>query len=154
MELSADCAGALGQHALDRRVHVLRVGGPGEGAILELRGDALKLAHQRRRLVLRDDALTPEHARVRDAAAHVVRGEAFIELERRGEVAHLRIERAFEAPLPQVLAHLVFFFAFGASSDFRGTSSIASLPSPQRACVRACVRSGKPKTVMKPSDAL
>ena len=73
VQLSADGAGALGQHALDRRMHVLRIGGPREGPVRDLGRDALELAHERGGLVLRDDALTPQHPRVRDAAAHVVR---------------------------------------------------------------------------------
>src|SRR5712692_1590157 len=132
---------------------VLGVRGPRERRVVDLAGDALELSNQSRRLVLGDDALTPEHAGVRHAAAHVVRCESFVELERRGEIAHPRIERALEAPLPEISCHLPFFFVFGASSAFLGMSSIASLPSPQSACVRACVRSGRPKTVMKPSDA-
>ena len=47
-----------------------------------------------------------------------------------------------------------FELFFGAESAFRGMSSDASLPSPQSAWVRACVRSGSPKTRMNPSDAL
>ena len=154
MQLSADRPGTLDEHALDRGVHILGVRRPGERPRRDLGGDALELVHQSGRFVFREDVLTAEHVRVRDAPAHVVRREALVELERRGEVAHPRVERTGEAPLPEILAHVVRFFVFGASSAFFGTSSIASLPSPQSACVRACVRSGRPKTVMKPSDAL
>ena len=153
MQLSADRPDALDQRALDRGVHILGVRRPGERPRRDLGGDALELLHQRGRVLCRDHALTTEHLRVRDAPAHVVRREALVELERRGEVAHPRVEGALEASLPEIL-HLVRFFVFGASSAFLGTSSIASLPSPQSACVRACVRSGRPKTVMKPSEDL
>src|SRR3981081_2269893 len=135
-------------------MNVLGVGGPCERAGVDLRCDPLELPHERVGFDLRDHALTTEHARVRDAAANVVCGEALVELERCCEVAHLRIEGALEAPLPEVLAHLAFVFGFGASSAFLGTSSIAALPAPQSAWVRACVRTGRPKTVMNPSDAL
>ena len=42
----------------------------------------------------------------------------------------------------------------GAVRPCAGGASAPSVPSPQSACVRAWFRSGRPKTLMKPSEAV
>src|SRR5439155_1700196 len=90
--------------------------------------------------------------------AEVERQKAQVERERCCKPADAWVEWSPESTRPEVL-HLVRLArllapAFvdrddgaAAESAFRGVSSAASLPSPQSAWVRACVRRGSPKTV-------
>src|SRR5438552_844712 len=91
---SATDAGSIGyrEHPLDRRVHVLRVRGPRERAGPELGGDGVESGDERIRVVRPEDALTSEHPGVGDAPAHVVQGDALVELEGRRERPDRRIE--------------------------------------------------------------
>ena len=103
MQLAAGGADALGERALDRGVDVLRVGGPDVRPGLDLCGDVPKGGGDLFRLFTTDDLLASEHARVRDAAAHIVQRDALVELERRREIADARVEGSREPPRPQRL---------------------------------------------------
>src|SRR6267378_6156286 len=145
---------------LDDRVHVLEVARPREPLLVDLLEDALESFDDPLGVIRDDDPLPSEHPRVREAAADVVSQDAMVQLERAREGEHGAVETGGEPPGPERLLFLVHLFRFvrpafvGAESAFRGMSSDASLPSPQSACVRACVRRGSPKMRMNPSDAL
>ena len=76
MDLSADVAEPVRQHPLDEGMYVLGVLVDRKRSRLELLGDLLEFSDDRARLALRDNARTPEHARVRDASPHVVERHA------------------------------------------------------------------------------
>ena len=82
MKLAGNIARARAKGLLDRGVDVLRAGGPRERARGDLARDGAELSHEDRRLFGGHDPLPAEHARVSDAAADVVRGNALVELER------------------------------------------------------------------------
>ena len=82
VKLPGDLACARAQRLLDRRVDVLRVGGPRERPRGDLARNGAQLAHENSGLLLGHDPLPPEHARVSDAAPDVMRRDALVELER------------------------------------------------------------------------
>ena len=159
MQLPGDLAHQIPEAMLDDRVHILEVARPGEALLIHLFEDPLEPFDYSLYLGCREDPLSAEHSRVRETAANVVTEDAMVELQRAREPEHGAVEPCHETPRPERLLLFVHFFRvdrplfFGAESAFLGMSSDASLPSPQSACVRACVRSGNPKTRMNPSDA-
>src|SRR5438477_293153 len=143
---------------LDDGVNVLEVGRPRKALLVDLLEDPLQTFDDLFALARVDDALADQHSRVRETATNVVPQDAVVELERAREPEHRAVEAGREAPGPKRLPALGHFGRlagafFGALIAFFGMSSEASLPSPQSACVRAWVRSGRPKTLMNPSDA-
>jgi len=159
VQLSRDLTDEIPEAMLDDRVHILEVARPGEALLIHLFEDPLEPFDYSLYLGCREDPLSAEHSRVRETAANVVTEDAMVELQRAREPEHGTVEPCHETPRPERLLSFVHFFRvdrplfFGAESAFLGMSSDASLPSPQSACVRACVRSGNPKTRMNPSDA-
>ena len=135
------------EHLLDRGVHVLRVRGPRERARAQLLRDRLQSRDERACILVRQDLLAAEHARVRDAPAHVVQRDALVELERRGERADPRIEPGREASFPKIghvrLAGLEVWerasraFRVGLPiATCRGIRKLTSVSAPHNAWVR------------------
>src|SRR3989442_7851137 len=159
MQLPGDLAHQIPEAMLDDRVHILEVARPGEALLIHLFDDTVEPFDDSLCFGRRENPLPAEHPRVREAAANVVTEDAMVELERARKPEHRAVEPGHEAPGPERLPFFGHFFRsdrplfFGAESALLGMSSDASLPSPQRACVLACVRSGRPKTRMNPSEA-
>src|SRR5262249_58449224 len=59
-------------------------------------------------LFARQDPLSREHARVGDAAAHVLAEERAVHVDRSGEALHARVGAALEARAPALSAGPVF----------------------------------------------
>src|SRR6266566_5597711 len=168
VELPRDLADDVAQPPLTDAVDVFEIARPRERLLLHLLNDPLKATFDRLGFLLGEDPLPTEHPRVGEASPNVIPRDPAIELEGAGESGDSALQRGRESSGPEWLAYRVrqraryflavpvvdgFAAAGGADSDFFGMSSEASLPSPQSACVRACVRSGRPKTLMNPSDA-
>ena len=167
VQLSGDLADEVAEPTLDDGVDVLEIARPWERLLLHLLSDSPKAAFDRLRFLLREDALPTEHSHMGKAAANVVERDPAVELKGACESGDSALKRSRESSGPERLVvrlgqrarfslRVAFPNCFGvlsADSAFLGMSSDASLPSPQSACVRAWVRSGRPNTLMNPSDA-
>jgi len=100
VELAGDRSDELVQPALYVGVHVLERGVERERAALQLVHNLLEALHQLPGLGVGDDAGAREHARVRDAAAHVLAEQRAVHVDRGGEALHARIGRLGEAAAP------------------------------------------------------
>src|SRR5439155_11167103 len=167
MELPGDLADDVAQPPLDDAVDVFVDARPRERFLLHLLSDSRKAAFDGLRFLLREDPLPTEHSHMGKAAANVVERDPAVELKGACESGDSALKRSHKSPGPErlvvrlgqrarfllVVAFVEGFGVVGADSAFLGMSSDASLPSPQSACVRAWVRSGRPNTLMNPSDA-
>ena len=105
----------LGEHALDRHVHVLVGDPPLELAGLDLAVDLREPRLDRVRVCLGDDALRGEHARVRDGAADVLGPHALVDRQRGAELGQEPARRLSNRPPQGVLASVTIGLLRGSS---------------------------------------
>src|SRR5258706_11506877 len=90
----------LEQAPLDVRVHVLERGVEREAAALELLRDLLEPLHELLGLARLENPLAAQHARVSDAAAHVLAEQRAVDVHGGREALHACVGRLREAPAP------------------------------------------------------
>src|ERR1043166_8786074 len=101
VEFFAGRTDALDQAPLDIHVDVFIGGGEAEFTLVDLLANRLEPGDDAPRLAARNDALAPEHPRVRNAAGDVVAVKPRIDVDRRGEGLDRAGGRAREASAPE-----------------------------------------------------
>ena len=106
MQLLAHIAHDLGEPALDVHVHVFQLPLPGEGTGFDLRAHLVEPVDEPLRLLLRDDALPAQHARMRLGSGYVLGVQDAVEGNGFGIGFHGKAGAFFKASAPGLFRHV------------------------------------------------